>query len=167
MLSIFSDRRFLPDGVEHATPLYPFWGEPGYDAYTRFVAWARDNWRLTALEDAQIAALPFDGGSIVGRTRETSTIDLAQRFVELAAGSGLRTLIIVNHDTIDRLPVSGPMLVLRTSLDRSHPRAGSSRFPPGMKTSSIRTLAAPPTARVPIKARREFLRPRGTRRPAA
>ena len=63
MLNIFSDRRFLPDGVEHAMPLFPFWGEPtDYDAYTRFVAWARDNWRLTALEDAQIAALPFDGG---------------------------------------------------------------------------------------------------------
>ena len=136
-----SDRRFLPDGVEHATPLFPFWGEPNdYDAYTRFAAWARDNWRLTALEDAQIAALPFDGGEIVGRTREASIIDLAQRFVDLAAGAGLRTLVVVNHDAIDPLPVSGPMVVLRTSLDRHTRAPGSSRFPPGTKTLSTPTL---------------------------
>jgi hypothetical protein len=118
MLNIFSDRRFLPDGVEHATPLFPFWGEPNeYDAYTRFSAWARDNWRLAALEDAQIAALPFDGGLIVGWAQDASLIGVAQRFVDLAAGAGLRTLIIVNHDVSDRLPLSGPALVLRTSLD--------------------------------------------------
>jgi hypothetical protein len=123
MLNIFSDRRFLPDGVEHAMPLFPFWGEPtGYDAYTRFASWARENWRLTALEDAQIAALPFDGGQIVGRKCETSTIDLAQRFVDLAASAGLWTLVVVNHETVVPLPVSGPMVVLRTSLDR-HIRA--------------------------------------------
>src|SRR5262249_19354536 len=123
MLRIFSDRRFLPDGVEHAAPLYPFWGEPsGYDAYARFAAWARDNWRLAAVEDGQIAALPFDGGLMVGWAQETSMISLAQRFVDLAAGAGLRTLIVVNHDTSDRLPLSGPVLVLRTSLD-GHTRA--------------------------------------------
>ena len=68
MLSIFSDRRFLPDGVKHALPLIPFWGDYlDHDGYTRFAFWARDNWRLTNPEDAQIAVLPFDGREIVGR----------------------------------------------------------------------------------------------------
>src|SRR5262249_10654194 len=70
-----------------------------------------------ALEDAQIAALPFDGGLIVGWAQEASLIGVAQRFVDLAAGARLRTLVIVNHDVSDRLPLSGPVLVLRTSLD--------------------------------------------------
>ena len=168
MLNIFSDRRFLPDGVEHAMPLFPFWGEPkDYDAYTRFAAWARDNWRLTALEDAQIAALPFDGGEIVGRTREASTIDLAQRFVDLAAGAGLWTLVVVNHDVIR--PAAGI---------RADGRAADVARPPHPRALGVRAsrLArkhrrhspwrAPPTPRVPVKARREFLRNCGTHRPA-
>jgi hypothetical protein len=119
MLNIFSDRRFLPDGVKHALPLIPFWGEyHDHDGYERFASWARDNWRLTSLDDARIAALPFDGREIVGATAGSSPIDLAQRFVNLAAGAGLRTLVIVNHDSIVSLPISGPMIVLRVSLDR-------------------------------------------------
>ena len=46
-----------------------------------------------------------------------STIDMAQRFVDLAAGAGLRTLIVLNHDSVRPLPISGPLVVLRTSLD--------------------------------------------------
>jgi len=119
MLNIFSDRRFLPDGVKHALPLIPFWGEyHDHDGYTRFASWARDNWRLAVLEGAQIAALPFDGREIVGPTPQASTIELAQRFVDLARGTGLRTLVVVNHDSIVSLPISGPMIVLRVSLDR-------------------------------------------------
>jgi hypothetical protein len=120
MLNIFSDRRFLPDGVKHALPLIPFWGEyHDHDGYTRFASWARDNWRLTSLKDAGIAALPFDGREILGGpTPQASTVTLAQRFVDLAAGAGLQTLIVVNHDSIAPLPISGPMVVLRVSLDR-------------------------------------------------
>jgi len=119
MLSIFSDRRFLPDGVKHALPLIPFWGDYlDHDGYKRFASWAQDNWRLTAPGDAQIAVLPFDGREILGPRPKASIIDLGQRFVDLAAGVGLRTLIVVNHDSIAPLPISGPMVVLRNSLDR-------------------------------------------------
>jgi hypothetical protein len=119
MLNIFSDRRFLPDGFKHALPLIPFWGEyHDHDGYTRFASWARDNWRLTSPEHARIAALPFDGREILGPTPQASTIELAQRFVDLAGGVGLRTLIVVNHDSIAPLPIRGPMVVLRVSLDR-------------------------------------------------
>jgi hypothetical protein len=123
MLNIFSDRRFLPEGVKHALPLIPFWGDYlAHDGYSRFASWAHDNWRLTRLEDAQIAALPFDGREIIGPTPKVSIIDAAQRFIELAAGAGLRTLVVVNHDSIAPLPISGPIVVLRVSLDR-HTRA--------------------------------------------
>jgi Exostosin family len=123
MLSIFSDLRFLPEGVKHALPLIPFWGNNlDHDGYTRFASWARDNWRLTAPEDAQIAVLPFDGREVAEPTAMASTIDLARRFVDLAASAGLRTLIVLNHDTVRPLPISGPLVVLRTSLDR-HIRA--------------------------------------------
>ena len=123
MLSIFSDRRFLPDGVKHALTLIPFWGNYlDHDGYTRFALWARDNWRLTTREDAQIAVLPFDGREILELSPKFSTIDLAQRFVNLAAGAGLRTLIVLNHDSVRPLPISGPLVVLRTSLD-CHTRA--------------------------------------------
>jgi hypothetical protein len=123
MLNIFSDRRFLPDGVEHAMPLYPFWGHThDHDGYARFASWARDHWQLTAPENAQIAALPFEGGALVGSTRDASIVALAQQFVDLAVSARLRTLVVVNHDVTDPLPVHGPMVVLRTSLDR-HTRA--------------------------------------------
>ena len=119
MLNIFCDRRFLPDGVKHALPLIPFWGDYlDHDGYARFALWARDNWRLTAREDAQIAVLPFDGREIIEPSPNASMIDLAQRFVDLAADAGLRTLIVLNHDTVRPLPISGPLVVLRTSLDR-------------------------------------------------
>jgi hypothetical protein len=119
MLSIFSDRRFLPYGIRHALPLIPFWGDYNdHDGYTRFALWAQDNWRLADPENAQIVVLPFDGREIVERTPEVSTIDLAQRFIDFAASTGLQTLIVVNHDAIRPLPIHGPVVVLRTSLDR-------------------------------------------------
>ncbi len=119
MLNIFSDRRFLPEGVKHAVPLIPFWEDYlDHDGYTRFALWARDNWRLTDPEDAQIAVLPFDGRDIIESSAKASMIDLAQRFVDFAADAGLRTLIVLNHDSVRPLPISGPLMVLRTSLDR-------------------------------------------------
>jgi hypothetical protein len=119
MLNIFCDRRFLPDGVKHALPLISFWGDyHDHDGYKRFASWARDNWRLTTREDAQIAVLPFDGREVVGPRHNASMIDMARRFVDLAADAGLRTLIVLNHDTVHPIPISGPVVVLRTSLDR-------------------------------------------------
>ena len=121
VVKIFSDRAFLPEGLRHSICLFPFWGDYlEHNGFHRFENWARANWSLTSIGEADIAVLPFDGREFFEQDgpRLLELRESAQRFVERAESAGLRTVVLVNSDKIDPLPLGDSTIVFRTSLDR-------------------------------------------------
>jgi hypothetical protein len=125
VLRIYTDRRYLYPGLWHSLPLIPFWGDyHDHNGFARFAREGSEFLRLTPIEEAEVALLPFDGKYLI---RETSpprepiggAIELARRLVEEARGAGLKTLVIVNSDRDTPLPLPrDDVVVLRTSLNR-------------------------------------------------
>ena len=63
MLKLFSDPGFLPTGAALNRLLTPFWGNPDdNENYHDFARSGREHLRLTGPEEADVAALPFEGG---------------------------------------------------------------------------------------------------------
>jgi hypothetical protein len=122
MLSIFSDRSYLPAGALHHILFFPFWGkhpedprDPNtgrFDDYTKRGATVL---RLTELENADIAVLPADWSSYDGDARAQG---LAREFVGRAAEAGKEPVVFFANDSIQPVPLPGAT-VLRTSLLRS------------------------------------------------
>lgn len=124
MLNIYSDRSFLPPGSCHCIALIPFWGDTiGHSGYRSFAELAPRFWRLTTLDDADVALLPFDGNLLLPRQGPPPPVamDFARRFVIAAQARGLRTIVIVNSDDERHLPLppawADSLLIFRTSLN--------------------------------------------------
>jgi hypothetical protein len=120
-LHVFTDRAYLPEGVEHCQMLVPFWGNPNaIDGYSTLEREGKEFLRLTAPETAEVALLPFDGDYLLGRpTRKPCprAIALAAQFVERARGAGLKTIVLVNSDKTDPIRLRD-VIVFRTALNR-------------------------------------------------
>ena len=135
-MNIFSDRAFLPEGVPHAPMLYPFWGhipifdDPALDAhrFDDYLERGRDLFRLTGLEEARAAVLPFDWNQTAPNTiyritrgmppdpkSRARAFRLAEEFAALAASGGRRTVVFLTQDHVEEGPLAGSV-VFRTSL---------------------------------------------------
>jgi Exostosin family len=122
MLSIFSDRSYLPAGAPHHILFFPFWGQHSEDPRDpnagRFDDYAERGvtvLRLTQLEDADIAVLPADWSCYAGDERARGR---AREFVAGVAGAGKEAVVFFASDSIAPVPLAGAT-VLRTSLLRS------------------------------------------------
>jgi hypothetical protein len=120
-LKMFTDRAYLPEGVEHCLMLIPFWGDyHSHDGYARLEKHGKELLELVAPEDANMALLPFDGNQLLHHERHPNprALELANRFVERATTAGLKTIVIVNSDSTE--PIELPnVIVFRTSLNRA------------------------------------------------
>jgi hypothetical protein len=122
-LKIFSDKSFLPAGMEHVAMLYPFWGknpedpqDPSSGRYDRYVELGRDFFTMTpVLEEADLAVLPASWERVCQDPRAR---DLAGRFAEQVRRTGKRLVVFYWSDAYDVVPLENAS-VFRTSFHRS------------------------------------------------
>lgn len=132
MVTLWSDRAFVPAGISHAPLLTPFWGpraEPAeWAPMARFDRWAAIGRSVLALTDdpaaADFAVLPATW-SHYGRA---GAVPLAESFARTAADAGLPLIVFVESDRREPLPFDAA-LVYRSSLDRSTRQPNERPFP--------------------------------------
>jgi hypothetical protein len=121
-LRIYSDRHYLPKGLPHIAFLYPFWGKNAEDLsnptshrYDRYIDIDPLPFRITALEDAQLAVLPFDWSQI--STYPDGRL-LAERLSQAATIRGIPLVVFYLDDATAPVDLKNS-LVFRTSANRS------------------------------------------------
>jgi hypothetical protein len=122
MLNIHADERFLHAGYRPVAMLYPFWGAPPEDPrnpaagrFDNWVASGKSVFRLTALEDADLAVIPM-GWEDARQSPEARTLvdDAAAR----ARKAGTPLVVFFWNDSAEPVPLDDA-IVLRTSYYRS------------------------------------------------
>src|SRR4051794_34388906 len=100
-LGIYTDRAYIPKGTKHCLMLIPFWGDyHKHNGYARFERDGKEFLRLTSLQEAEVAVLPFDGSLLASpNSAGNEALESAHRFVSQARSAGLRTVIILNEDS--------------------------------------------------------------------
>lgn len=121
-LRVAADRSHLPDGLPHATVLYPFWGAPravpGSPTGGRFDRYVESGPRLLELTDpetADVCILPVAWEDIEALPEAA---EIGRRYAEQAGEHGLPLVIFFVADSEEPVPVQGAW-VYRTSLRRS------------------------------------------------
>lgn len=122
-LKLFSDRRYLPDGMMPASILYPFWRDlhqaqirSWVSPYHRYLEFGNTFFTFVpSIEAADLAILPMDWGSIRGDTWR-SPIDrqakqLAQSFATKVTNAGKPLAVMFSSDCSDeaidlKVPIS-------------------------------------------------------------
>ena len=121
-LNLYSDKSFLPQGKDHVAMLSPFWGkhaetpnDPFRGWLDRYAATGNQFFRMTSLEDADLAVLPAPWSHVV-ETAEARA--LAKQFAATARAAGKQTVVFFNSDSTEDVSLDDS-LVFRTSLYRS------------------------------------------------
>jgi hypothetical protein len=125
--TIFSDQAYLPADAPHHMMLYPFWGmppvdprEPNQSRFDRYIEQAPEYMRLTSLEAADIAVLPFPWEQSI---KNPQSIDVATQFVQHAQQAGKPVVIFFWHDSAAPVSLANEnTIIFRTSLYRSRQR---------------------------------------------
>lgn len=121
-LKIYSDRCYLPEGVEHIPLLYPFWGKsdevslnPMNLRYNSYIDVGACLFHLTELENAQIGLLPFDWSKL---TNHPQFLKIAQKMSQETTSRGIPLVIFYLDDATTAVELNNA-LVFRTSSNRS------------------------------------------------
>jgi hypothetical protein len=121
-LKLFSDRSVVPPHLPYKHMLYPFWGlseiveTPGNrQRFERYREVGTSLFELTALEDSDVAVLPFDWEYT---TWSAATRDLAMAFVTRAQEADKPVVIFHEGDVLKEVPVENSLL-FGTSMYRS------------------------------------------------
>ena len=126
-LKLYSNPKFMPDGVRPAEILFPFWGlfpEPDdwadQDRFGKFIKVAHTYFELVSdPAEADVAVLPTDWK----RYQRSHTESQARAFIEHVSPSGKPLIVLYAVDETDAVPLPGA-IVLRPSFDRSSRRRG-------------------------------------------
>jgi hypothetical protein len=99
--------------------LIPLWGNESHSGYAKFALEGREFLKLTEPDEADFAILPFDGGVLLNGKNgpNPEAVSQARRFVDFARSKGLKTLVIVNADSAEPIPLPD-VIVFRTALDK-------------------------------------------------
>jgi hypothetical protein len=121
-LKLFTDRSVVPDDLPYKHMLYPFWGlseiaetPENRQRFERYREVGTSLFELTALEDSDVAVLPFDWQFT---TWADATRDLALAFVTRAQEADKPVVIFYESDVLMEVPVENS-LVFGPSLYRS------------------------------------------------
>lgn len=123
ILKIWSDASFIPDGLPHIPMLFPFWGSEilaETHTFDRFAEVAPSLFKLTSLEEADVAVLPFNW-EYVNWTNSAfypESRDLALGFASEAARANKPLIVFYMTDGTRDVPLDNA-LIFGTSLSRS------------------------------------------------
>ncbi len=131
-LRLFSDRRFVPEGLPHAAILWPFWGPAEERAEwiqaRRFQQYAGTGGQffelVTDIADASVAVLPVHWNRCVTAGAREAML----AFAAAVSRAGKRLLVFFDSDSEEVLPFRDA-ITFRPSLYRSHPRPGTLPLP--------------------------------------
>jgi hypothetical protein len=130
-MRIYSDLAYLPDTLAHVAMLFPFWGispkakpesQLGFERYRKV---GTSLFELTALEDSDVAVLPFDWEFTRG---SAATRDLALAFLARAQEADKPVVIFYESDVLMEVPAENS-LVFGPSLYRSRRTSRDFAFP--------------------------------------
>ena len=129
-LRIYTDRRYLPEGLPHVAFLYPFWGKSAEDAsnptsyrYDRYIDAAAHSFKMTSLEEAQVALLPFDWSHAHPERRSA-----AEQMSQAAALQNIPLAVFYLDDATTAVELENS-LVFRTSASGSTRRPNETVIP--------------------------------------
>ena len=121
-LNLYSDRRYLPDGLPHIALLYAFWGKnaedlanPNSRRYDRHTDISPSLFKMTPLDDAQLAVLPFDWSY---EADHPEAMSMAKQMAQTAAAQKIPLVVFYLNDTTDAVDLDDSR-VFRTSVNRS------------------------------------------------
>jgi Exostosin family len=121
-LQIYSDRCYLPEGVENIPLLYPFWGKsdevslnPMSRRYNTYIDVGSRLFNLTQMENAQIALLPFDWSKL---STHPESLQIAQQMSQETTSRGIPLVVFYLDDATTAVELDDA-LVFRTSTNRS------------------------------------------------
>lgn len=121
-LHIYSDRCYLPEGIQHIAMLYPFWGKsdevslnPMSRRYNTYIDVASHLFKLTQLENAQIALLPFDWSKF---TTHPESLKIVQQMSQETMSRGIPLVVFYLDDATTSVELDNA-LVFRTSINCS------------------------------------------------
>ena len=121
-LRVYSDRQYLPDKLSPIAFLYAFWGKTAEDAsnphnrrYDRYVEIGSDLFEISAIEEAEIALLPFDWSQV---SAHPQALQFAQQMTQVAAKRGIPVAVFYLDDATAIIDLDNA-LVFRTSANRS------------------------------------------------
>ncbi|MBD2727720.1 exostosin family protein [Nostoc sp. FACHB-892] len=132
-LNIYSDRNYLPEGMEPVIILYPFWKEfipsekyPWSRAYGKYIEISNSLFKMTSLEEADIVVMPTNWRLIRGdswRSKVNKEAEnLSIEFANKVANSGKEIVVFFAGDCCaEEIPVKNAT-VFRMAVYRSKKR---------------------------------------------
>jgi Exostosin family len=131
-LKIFSDRKYLPNGIAHIVMLYPFWGKDPEDSqapdsgrFDQYAAAGQSLFEMTSLDEADIAVLPMPW-EFAAENEEV--MEQAILFVDHVRQAGKLVVIFFCSDSDEEVAIENS-LVFRTSFYRSRRKANEFAMP--------------------------------------
>ena len=131
-MKIFSDKNYLPGGKGHVVLLYPFWGEypddprhPASGQFSRYLEVGKSLFKMTSLEDADFAVLPFDWTHTIHNKKIR---DIAIQFAKKVQKAGKKTIIFFSNDSEKEVPIENA-IIFRTSFYRSSRKTNEYAMP--------------------------------------
>lgn len=121
-MKIYSDREFLPKGVEHVVMLYPFWGKnpehpraPERGRFDRYADAGRSFFEMSSLAEADFEVMPAPWERVM---QNKEARDLALQFASKSKQAGKRIVVYFCSDLNDEVPIENSV-ILRTSFFNS------------------------------------------------
>jgi hypothetical protein len=117
-MKIYSERKYLREGVEHVVMLYPFWGKnpehpraPERGRFDRYADAGRSFFEMSSLTEADFAVMPAPWERVM---HDKEARELALQFASKSKQAGKRTVVYFCSDSNNEVPIENSV-ILRTS----------------------------------------------------
>ena len=131
-MKIYSDRKYLPEGVEHVVMLYPFWGKnpehpraPETGRFDRYADAGRSFFEMSSLAEADFVVMPAPWERVMHNKEARA---LALQFASKSKQAGKRIVVYFCSDSNTEVPIENAV-ILRTSFFSSTRRFNEFALP--------------------------------------
>ncbi len=129
-ISIFSDKRWLPEKTNHVIMLYPFWGnireqqdDPDMGRFDEYIAVGKTLFSFAdSIENSDYVVLPFE------YSFTPEKIDLTNQIAQEAKEKHKKLIVFFNSDSMQDIEIENAV-IFRTSFFKSRLKANEFAFP--------------------------------------